>query len=74
MSDQEQQLRILEISGQKLNENTRFEKDILGEVEIPSNVYWGIRTQRAINDFKISGKKVPDSFILAFAHIKKACL
>lgn len=74
MSDQEQQLRILEISGQKMNENTRFEKDILGEVEIPSDVYWGISTQRAINDFKISGKKFPDSFIIALAQIKKACL
>ena len=35
---------ILEISGQKMNDKTRLEKDILGEVEVPANAYWGINT------------------------------
>jgi len=65
---------ILETSGQKMNDKTRLEKDILGELEVPANVYWGINTQRAINNFKISGRRFSESFIKALAQIKKACL
>jgi len=65
---------ILEISGQKMNDKTRLEKDILGELEVPANVYWGINTQRAIKNFKISGRRFSESFIKALAQIKKACL
>lgn len=52
----------------------RIEKDILGEVEVPNNVYWGINTQRAIKNFQISGKTFPQIFILSLAQLKKACL
>ncbi|UCC18474.1 MAG: class II fumarate hydratase [Promethearchaeota archaeon] len=52
----------------------RTEKDVLGELEVPSNVYWGINTQRAINNFQISGKTFPKIFITSLAQIKKACL
>jgi len=65
---------ILEKSGQKMNDKTRIEKDILGELDIPVNVYWGISTQRAIENFKISGRRFSESFIKALAQIKKACL
>ena len=65
---------ILETSGQKMNDKTRLEKDILGELEVLANVYWGINTQRAIKNFKISGKRFSESFIKALAQIKKACL
>jgi len=65
---------ILETSGQNMNDKTRLEKDILGELEVPANVYWGINTQRAINNFKISGRRFSESFIKALAQIKKACL
>ena len=54
--------------------NYRIEIDVLGEVEIPNNVYWGINTQRAIQNFQISGKKFPKIFIIALAQIKKASL
>ncbi len=54
--------------------NFRIEKDVLGEVEVPSSVYWGINTQRAIQNFKISGKTFPEIFIISLAHLKKACL
>ncbi|TET80589.1 MAG: class II fumarate hydratase [Candidatus Heimdallarchaeota archaeon] len=57
-----------------MNDKTRLEKDILGELEVPANVYWGINTQRAINNFKISGRRFSESFIKALAQIKKACL
>ena len=39
----------------------RIEKDVLGELKVPKDVYWGINTQRAINNFRISGKKLPDN-------------
>jgi len=52
----------------------RLEKDILGELEVPSDVYWGINTQRAIQNFKISGSTFPEIFIFSLAQLKKACL
>jgi len=54
--------------------NYRIEKDILGEVEVPIDMYWGVCTQRAIQNFKISGKMFPKVFIRSLAQIKKACL
>ena len=54
--------------------NFRVEKDILGEVEVPTNVYWGINTQRALKNFQISGKTFPTIFIISLAQLKKACL
>jgi len=54
--------------------NYRIEKDVLGEVEVPSDVYWGVNTQRAIQNFQISGKKFPLIFITSLAQIKKSCL
>ncbi len=52
----------------------RIEKDVLGEVKVPENVYWGINTQRTIENFKISGKKFPPIFLHSLAELKKACL
>ncbi|MHA2601641.1 MAG: class II fumarate hydratase [Candidatus Thorarchaeota archaeon SMTZ1-83] len=53
---------------------TRTEKDVLGELEVPIDAYWGISTQRALTNFKISGRRLPENFILALATVKKACL
>jgi fumarate hydratase class II len=52
----------------------RIEKDVLGELEVPKDVYWGINTQRALINFQISGKTFPHTFIMALAQLKKACL
>ena len=52
----------------------RIEKDVLGEIEVPKNVYWGINTQRAIKNFQISGNKFHRIFIISLAKLKKACL
>jgi len=52
----------------------RSEKDSIGELEVPTDVYWGINTQRALMNFKISGKIFPKDFIIALAQVKKACL
>jgi fumarate hydratase class II len=52
----------------------RIEKDLLGELKVPKDIYWGINTQRALQNFKISGKTMPNTFIRALAILKKACL
>lgn len=52
----------------------RKERDVLGEVEVPKNAYWGIATQRAIQHFQISGRRFPSSFVRALAEVKKACV
>ncbi|MHA2035025.1 MAG: class II fumarate hydratase [Promethearchaeota archaeon] len=54
--------------------NYRIEKDVLGEVQVPEEVYWGVNTQRAIKNFQISGDVFPDIFIISLTQIKKACL
>jgi aspartate ammonia-lyase len=50
----------------------RVEKDSLGELEIPTDAYYGVQTQRALNVFPISGWKTHPELILAIVHIKKA--
>ena len=52
----------------------RKEKDFLGEINVPKEVYWGIITERALQHFRISGTEFPSSFIIALAKVKKACL
>jgi fumarate hydratase class II len=53
---------------------TRKEKDTMGVVEVPANVYWGAQTQRSIDNFRIAQdiNKMPMEIIRAFAHLKKA--
>jgi aspartate ammonia-lyase len=51
----------------------RIEHDLLGSMEVPGNVYWGIHTQRAIENFPISNYKMPERLISALAMVKKAC-
>jgi len=53
--------------------DTRIEKDLLGELEIPAHVYWGIHTARAARNFAISGQSVNPALIRALAQVKKAC-
>jgi len=56
-----------------MNEDFRIEKDVLGELKVPKEAYWGISTQRALKYFRISGKCFPDIFITSLALVKKAC-
>jgi hypothetical protein len=51
----------------------RTEKDVLGELEVPTDAYWGINTQRALENFQISGLRFSQRFILSLAKVKKAC-
>ncbi|GBC92445.1 Aspartate ammonia-lyase [bacterium HR15] len=51
----------------------RIEKDALGEREIPAEVYWGLQTLRAQENFPISGITEPPLMIDAYVLLKKAC-
>ncbi len=50
----------------------RVEKDTMGEVNVPADAYWGASTQRAVENFPISGLRFPPLFIRALALIKGA--
>lgn len=52
----------------------RKEKDTMGVVEVPANVYWGAQTQRSIENFQIAQdiNRMPKEIIKAFAYLKKA--
>ena len=51
---------------------TRVESDSMGEVEVPSNVYWGAQTQRSLQHFEIGPDIMPPELIWAFGILKKA--
>jgi aspartate ammonia-lyase len=51
---------------------SRTENDSLGTLEIPSQAYYGIHTQRAVDNFPITGKTASGEMIYALAHVKKA--
>lgn len=51
----------------------RIEKDTLGEVKVPADVYWGAQTERSRNNFKIGpAATMPLEIIYGFAYLKKA--
>jgi len=51
----------------------RIEKDTMGEVQVPSEKYWGAQTERSRNNFKIGAPaSMPIEIIHAFAYLKKA--
>ena len=51
----------------------RIEKDSMGELQVPSDALYGAQTQRAIDNFPISGLKMPISFIHSLGLVKKSC-
>ncbi len=50
----------------------RLEHDSMGELKVPQDALWGAQTQRAIDNFPISGRPLPRAFIRALALIKQA--
>ena len=50
----------------------RVERDSMGELQVPASALWGAQTQRAVNNFPISGVRMPPAFIRALALIKWA--
>lgn len=53
----------------------RIEKDFLGELEIPDEVYYGVQTLRGKHNFHITGlpMSIEPNFVKAFGYVKKAC-
>jgi fumarate hydratase class II len=50
----------------------RIERDSMGELKVPRDALWGAQTQRAVQNFPISGRPLPRAFIRAVALIKAA--
>ncbi|RYG63856.1 class II fumarate hydratase, partial [bacterium] len=53
--------------------NYRIEKDSMGEMQVPENALYAAQTQRAVENFPISGLTFPRPFIKALSIIKGAC-
>ncbi|MCC5864354.1 MAG: class II fumarate hydratase [Wenzhouxiangella sp.] len=51
----------------------RIERDSMGELKVPVDALWGAQTQRAVQNFPISGRPMPAAFIRALGLIKRAC-
>jgi aspartate ammonia-lyase len=51
---------------------TRIEKDPLGSLEVPSDAYYGVQTERAIRNFPISGRRPDTALVRAAVQVKKA--
>src|SRR5205807_10267275 len=52
--------------------SSRRERDTLGEIEVPATALWGAQTQRAIENYPISGYRAFPAFIRGFVRIKRA--
>src|ERR671912_578859 len=50
----------------------RIERDPLGEHAVPADAYYGIQTQRAVDNFPISGLRAPEELVIATILVKKA--
>ena len=52
----------------------RVESDLIGELQVPMDAYYGVQTQRAINNYKISNTRMCDypEYIIAMAYVKMA--
>ncbi|NQY41906.1 MAG: class II fumarate hydratase [Legionellales bacterium] len=55
-----------------LNDNKRIESDSIGEIEVPSNKYWGAQTQRSLHHFNIGNETMANEIIKAMGIIKLA--
>lgn len=51
---------------------TRIEKDSMGELAVPADALYGAQTQRAVNNFPMSGQAMPEAFIRSLITVKKA--
>ena len=52
------------------NKDFRIEHDSLGELKVPAEALWGAQTQRAIENFPLSGLRMPRDFVRALGFIK----
>ena len=52
---------------------TRTEKDTFGPIAVPAQRLWGAQTQRSLENFRISGERMPDELVRALVQVKRAC-
>ena len=52
---------------------TRIVQDSMGEISIPADACYGAQTQRAVENFPVSGLRLPARFIHALGRVKLAC-
>ena len=50
----------------------RIETDSMGEIKVPSNMYYGAQTARSLSNFRIGGERMPRELIRALGILKKA--
>lgn len=55
-----------------MSNKVRLEHDSMGELQVPAEALWGAQTQRAVQNFPISGRPMPRGFIRALGLIKAA--
>lgn len=55
-----------------MSERYRIEHDSMGELQVPAEALWGAQTQRAVQNFPVSGQRMPRGFIAALGLIKGA--
>ena len=48
----------------------RIERDSMGELQVPASALWGAQTQRALDNFHLSGRAMPPAFVQALALVK----
>ena len=51
----------------------RIERDLLGEMDLPDDVLYGIQTERARRNFDVSGRRIAPELVVAMAQVKLAC-
>src|SRR5688500_10616890 len=59
-------------SGNSKSPEYRIEHDSMGEVKVPASARWAAQTQRAVENFPISGLRIDRSLVSALARIKGA--
>src|SRR6516162_8662377 len=56
----------------RMTSSFRTERDSMGELKVPAEALWGAQTQRAVENFPISGRPMPRAFVRALGLIKQA--
>src|SRR5881296_3611803 len=51
----------------------RVEHDTFGDIRVPADKLWGAQTQRSLENFRISGERMPVELIRSLARVKRAC-
>ena len=56
-----------------ISEQQRIEEDSMGQMQVPAWALWGASTQRAVENFPVSGRGIPNEVVHAFGLLKSAC-